>query len=188
MVMLKKFPDIRRFAWNSVKQQKWNTTVQRSASGKVRTMTNQLYPEWTITATLPAITDEEARVLLGFVAGLKGAYEPFLWLDPEDYKAKGVGLPLVDNYYQAVILMGAYGEPAEYIEDVAVYVDKVKQPASSYTVTNGTIVFTKPPAPTAKVTADYTYYWKVMLADDGLTINKIFADVNKCDLKMVVAR
>ena len=30
--------------------------------------------------------------------------------------------------------------------------------------------------------------YKVMLADDGLTINKIFADVNKCDLKMVVAR
>lgn len=185
---IKKFPAIRRFAWNSSKQQKWNTSVQRSASGKVRTMTNQLYPEWTITATLPAITDEEARELLGFVAGLKGAYEPFLWLDPEDFEVVGVKLVPVEGAYQAVILMGDYAEPAEYIEDAVVYVDGKKQDLTAYTVTRGTIVFTSPPAPTATVTADYTYYWKVMLADDGLTINKIFDDVNKCDLKMVVAR
>lgn len=188
MVMLKKFPDIRRFAWNSVKQQKWNTTVQRSASGKVRTMTNQLYPEWTITATLPAITDEEARVLLGFVAGLKGAYEPFLWLDPEDYKAEGVRLMPVNDYYQAMIVMGDYSEPAEHIENVTIFVDGIRQKPEAYTVSNGIIRFKQDVAPTAKVIAWYTYYWKVMLADDGLTINKIFADVNKCDLKMVVAR
>ena len=35
---LKKFPNIRRFAWESTKTQKWNTTIQRTASGRLRTL------------------------------------------------------------------------------------------------------------------------------------------------------
>lgn len=188
MAELKKFPNIRRFAWSSSKQQKWNTTVQKSASGRVRTMTNQLYPEWTISASLPAISDAEARTLLGFTALLKGSYEPFLWLDPEDYQATGVQLAPTYGYYQCVMVMGSYAEPAEYIEDLVVYVNGVEQDESAYTVDRGAITFNDALAVDAVVTADYIYYWKVMLSDDGLTINKIFADVNKCSLKMVVAR
>ena len=48
---MRKFPNIRDFAWNSSFAEKWNTTVQKSASGRVRTLTNQLYPAWTITAS-----------------------------------------------------------------------------------------------------------------------------------------
>lgn len=186
--MVRKFPNIRRFSWNSTKQEKWNTEVQKSASGRVRTMTSQLYPEWTITASYPALTDAEANELLGFVALLKGAYEPFLWLDPEDYKAVGVQLAPTYGYYQCVMVMGSYAEPAEYVENLVVYVNGVEQDASTYTVEQGAITFNDAPAADAVVTADYIYYWKVMLSDDGLTINKIFVDVNKCSLKMVVAR
>ena len=188
MVMaIKKFPNIRRFAWNSTKQQKWNTEVQRSASGKVRTMTSQLYPYWTITASLPAITDAEANTLHGFVALLKGSYEPFLWLDPEDYRLEGQTLSEVSSgKYQAVIRLGDHTEPAEYIEEVTVYVGGVKQDASLYTVADGYITLKTPTSEVVK--ADYTYYWKVMLADDGLTITKIFQNINKASLKMVVAR
>lgn len=186
--MLKKFPDIKRFAWESSKEQKWNTTVQRSASGKVRTMTNQLYPEWTITATLPAITDEEARTLLGFVAELKGNYEPFYWLDPEDYQVQGIRLAPYEGSYQTVMRVGTYVEPAEYVEDLVVYIDGEQQDGLTYKVENGAIIFNNPPATTATVTADYTYYWRMMFAEDGIAVNKIFKDVNKCTLKMVVAR
>lgn len=188
MATLKKFPNIRRFAWSSSKQQKWNTTVQKSASGRARTMTNQLYPEWTISASLPAITDAEARTLLGFVALLKGSFEPFLWLDPEDYKE--IAAPLAEissGKYQAIIRMGEFVEYAACIENVTVYVDGVAQAVSAYTVSDGVVTFKTPPA-SENITADYTYYWKVMLSDDGITVNKIFADINKCSLKMVVAR
>lgn len=185
--MVRKFPNIRRFSWNSTKQEKWNTEVQRSASGRVRTMTSQLYPEWTITASYPAITDAEAAELLGFVALLKGAFEPFYWLDPEDYKAEGLVLAEVaSGKYQAVIKMGEYVEPAEYIENVAVYVGGVKQDASKFSVSDGYITLNTPTSEV--VTADYTYYWRVMLADDGLSITKKFLNVNTTTLKMVVAR
>lgn len=184
---IKKFPNIKGFAWNSTKAQKWDTTVQKSASGRIRTLTNQLYPEWTISASLPMVTDTEANELQGFVALLKGSYEPFLWLDPEDNRAEDQVLAEVTSgKYQAVIKMGEYVEPAEYIEDVAVYVGGVKQDPSQYSVADGYITLKTPTSEVVK--ADYTYYWRVMLADDGLTVTKVFKDINKVSLKLVVAR
>lgn len=182
----KKFPDIRRFAWDSSKKQSWNTTVQKSASGRIRTMTNQLYPAWTIKASYNALTDEEARQLLGFVAERKGCYEPFLWLDPEDYKATGVTLVNTSGYYQAVMNVGGYVEPVEYIEHVTVYVDGIKQAANTYSVEDGVIKFAVQPK--GNVTADYTYYWLVHFSEDCITINKIFNNINKASITLAVVR
>lgn len=184
---LKKFPNIRRFAWESTKTEKWNTTIQRTASGRLRTMTNQLYPAWTIEASYNVITDEEARQLLGFVASLKGSSEPFLWLDPEDYEEKGQQLVQIDGVsYQAVMRQGDHLEPVEYIEDVKVYIDGILQGSGTYTVAAGIVKFKTTPA--GIVTADYTYYWKVILSGDQLKIEKIFKDANKASITMEVAR
>lgn len=103
---LKKFPDLRRFAWESTKSQKWETTSQRSASGRMRTLTNQLYPNWTITASYNCLTDAEARQLHGFAASVKGGFEPFLWLDPGRLPGKrpavsGTGWYTLSGYYEA---------------------------------------------------------------------------------------
>lgn len=179
------FPDIRKFAWNSTKSEKWNTVVQRSASGKVRTLTNQLLPSWTIEASYPALTDDEARELLGFVALIKGAHEPFYWLDPEDYECKGQVLAgISDRQFQAVMQLGGYVEAVEYIDNVTVYVNGVV--VYNYTVNDGVIAF--PSAPNGTVTADYRYYWKVMLPDDGFRIEKVYKNINKASFKLEVVR
>lgn len=189
MVMdYKKFPDIRRFAWDSSKQQSWETTVQKSASGRIRTMSNQLYPAWTIKASYNAVTDDEARQLLGFVADRKGSYEPFLWLDPEDYKAVSARLVNTDGYYQAYMRMGDYIEPVQYIEDVTVYIDGAEQDRSSFVVQDGAVIFNDTPDNSSVITADYIYYWLVHFADDGLTVNKIFKNINKVSLNLAVVR
>lgn len=73
---MRKFPELRKFSWNSTFEEKWNTTVQKSASGRVRTLTNQLYPAWTIKASYPALTDAQADELLGFVALIKDPLRP----------------------------------------------------------------------------------------------------------------
>ncbi len=179
------FPDIRKFAWDSKKSEKWNTVVQRSASGKVRTLTNQLLPSWTIEASYPALTDDEARELLGFVALIKGAHEPFYWLDPEDYECKGQVLAgISDRQFQAVMQMGGYVEAVEYIDEVTVYVNGVV--VNNYTVNDGVIAFAS--APNGTVTADYRYYWKVMLPDDGFRIEKVYKNINKASFKLEVVR
>lgn len=161
-----------------------------SGSGKARSMTNQLYPQWIISAKLLHLTREEANELMGFVALLKGNYEPFLWLDPEDFEEKGVQLPMVSpGVYQAVMRIGGYTEPVDYIENVTVYIDGVKQSSGTYSVTNGMVKFSVSPSASSKVTADYTYYWKVRFAQDEMEIQNIFVNLNDSKtFKMVSAR
>lgn len=187
---LRKFPQLKSLTFSSTKKQDWDTKIQKSGSGRVRTMTNQLMPEWTITARLGKLSDEEARQLMGFVALLKGAHEPFLWLDPEDNKEKGARLGMIaPGLYQAVMRMGDYVEPVQYIEDVIVYVDGVKADSTKYSISNGTIRFTTAPSASSVITADYTYYWKVMLAGDGMETENIFFNFNRSKtFKMVTVR
>lgn len=180
----------KRCAYNSTKQQSWDTAVQESASGRYRTMSNQLYPKWKISVLIQPLTDNDARVLMGFVAARKGGYEPFLWLDAEDYHEQGIILPKVSSgLYQAVMKMGDYVEPVEYIENVSVYVNGTKQAASKYSVDGGYIRFVTAPASSATVTADYDYYWRVRFDDDGMGINHIFDNINRSErFKLVTAR
>ncbi len=177
-------------AYNSTKTQKWNTEIHESASGRYRSLTNQLYPRWKISVLIQPLSDAEARVLHGFVAVCKGGYEPFLWKDPEDYHEEGIQLAAVSSgRYQAVMKMGEYVEPVEYIENVTVYVNGTQQAQNAYTVSNGYIIFSTAPANGAVVTADYDYYWKVRFDDDGMGIDHIFDNINRSErFKLVTVR
>ena len=179
-----------RVAYNSSKQQSWDSEVYESASGRYRSLSNQLYPKWKISVLIQPLTDAEARTLIGFVAARKGGYEPFLWKDAEDYHEQGTTLANISNtVYQAVAKFGDYVEPVEYIENVKVYVDGTEQAASGYTVANGYITFDSAPATGAVVTADYDYYWKVRFDDDGMGIDHIFDNINRSQrFKLVTAR
>lgn len=183
--MTRFFPNNRKFAWESTKGQKWNTAVQRSASGMARTMTNQFFPAWTITASYPGLTDAEARELQGFVAMCKGSHEPVWWLDPEDYQATNQVLaPISATQYQAVMVQGGYVEPVEYVDNLTVYVNG--SVVTNYSLNGGVITFNS--APNGEVTADYRYYWKMMFADDGINIQRIYKNINKATIKLEVVR
>jgi hypothetical protein len=183
--MAKFFPNNKKFAWNSKKSQKWNTNAQTSASGRMRTQTNQLLPLWQIEASYPGLTDDEARELLGFVASCKGGFEPFFWLDPEDYQATNQVLaPLGNNQYQAVMVQGEYVEAVEYIDNVTVRVNG--SVVYNYSINGGVITFTS--TPSGEVTADYRYYWKVRFVDDGIAVSKIYKNINQASFKLEVVR
>lgn len=189
---LSKFPTALqdKVAYNTSKQQSWDTEVYESASGRYRSLSNQLYPKWRISVMIQPLTDEEARALMGFVSARKGGYEPFLWKDAEDYHEQGVALAKISNtIYQAVAKFGTYVEPVEYIENVEVYVNGTKQNANAYSVSNGYITFASAPASGATVTANYDYYWKVRFDDDSMGIDHIFDNINRSQrFKLVTAR
>lgn len=189
---LAKFPSALqgKCAISSSKKQKWKTEIHESGSGRYRSMTNQLYPKWNISVLLQPLTDEEARILNGFVASQRGGYEPFLWKDPEDYHETGTRLAKISStVFQAVMKMGDYVEPVEYIENVSVYVDGTKKAANTYTVSNGYITFSTAPGTNSVVTADYDYYWKVRFDDDGMGIDHIYDNLNRSErFKLVTAR
>lgn len=165
-------------AVRSSKSQKWNTAVEKSGSGRMRSNTYQLLPTWSISIKYAWLTDESYRTIMGFVALLKGAHKPFFWLDPEDYQETGIQLPRNANgSYQCVMKIGNYVEAVEYVDQLQVYVDGTLMSASTYRVSGGTITFNTTPASSAIVTATYRYYWKVHLPDDGISIDHVFANL-----------
>ena len=117
---------------------------------------------------------------MGFVALLKGAHKPFFWLDPEDYQETGIQLPKnTDGSYQCVMKLGSYVEAVEKVDQLKVYVDGTLKAASTYSVSGGTITFNTAPASGAVVTADYRYYWKVHLPDDGISVDHVFTNLKQ---------
>lgn len=161
----------------SSKSQKWSTTIEKVGSGRLRSNTNQLLPLWTISVKYWYLSDADYKKIMGFVALLKGAHQPFYWLDPDDYQETGIRLAEISTgIYQCLMKMGDYVEAVEKVDRLKVYVDGVLQASDAYTVNGGIITFRNTLASGAVVTADYRYYWKVYLPADGITVNHIFTD------------
>ena len=166
MAAYKKFPEIISLAWKSTKAQKWDTKIKKSGSGKIRTMTNWKYPQYTITTEFSVLTVDEYKALMGFYSQTKGGTIPFLWHDPEDDKEKGITLGKGNQTeWQAVRKFGDFLEPVAHIEDVTLYADgkpvRCVSDKGVIRLDTGQTV-----APTATITADYTYYWLVMFSGD----------------------
>ena len=158
----------------SSKSQKWDTTIEKAGSGRMRSNTNQLLPIWNISVRFGYLSDADYKKIMGFVALLKGAHQPFFWLDPDDYKETGIQLPNTSGRtYQCVMKMGDYVEAVEYVDQLKVYVDGVLQASTQYTVSGGAVTFKNALAGGAVVTADYRYYWKVHLPSDSFSVNQI---------------
>lgn len=174
------WPVLTGIAVRSSKAQRWNTTVEKAGSGRMRSNTSQLLPLWSITIKYSMLDDEKYRTIMGFVATLHGAHKPFYWLDPEDYQETGIQLPQnVNGSYQCVMKMGNYVEAVEKVDQLSVYIDGALQSSSTYTVNNGAITFDTAPAEGSVVTADYRYYWKMHLPEDGISIDHVFTNLKQ---------
>lgn len=177
---VKIWPVMTGIAIRSSKSQKWNTTVEKSGSGRMRSNTNQLLPSWSISIKYAWLTDADYREIMGFVALLRGAHEPFYWLDPEDYQETGMQIPNISGRtYQCVMKFGDYVEAVDYVDQLKVYVDGTLQASSAYTVNGGAVTFKSALPSGAIVTADYRYYWKVHIPADGISIDHVFYNLKQ---------
>ena len=187
MAELKKFPNINTFAWDSSKMQHWDVKTKRSGSGRLRTMTTQQLPQYTISASFAVLNQEQYETMMGFYATVKGGLTPFLWLDPEDHTQKGIRLGTgAENEWQAVRKFGDYIEPVAYVENVKLYADGQEVRCTTdkgvIRLASGQTV-----SPTAIITADYTYYWKVVFSGD-FTVDLKYRNVYKSKpFKLVTA-
>lgn len=178
-----------KVSWNSEVGQSWAVNEQTSASGKRRALTNQTLPAWVFTLEFPKLTSEESDKLLAFFSRVRGTLLPFFYKDAEHYKCTGVTLPKnTDGSYQLVAWMHGQQEPVYYADKLIVYVDGVAQDESTYKLDNGAIVFTTAPASTAKVTADYEYWWRVVFNDTTLNITQVFENLFTASFGLKVVR
>ncbi len=184
------FPlDARKVEWTSEMAQGWDITEQTAASGKRRAITSQTLPSWQFSISFPALSAEEKDKLLAFYSRVKGSLIPFFYKDAENYHCEGVTLARnTDGSYQLVVNMHGQQEPAYYADNLTVYVNGEAYSTANYTLDRGAVVFDTAPASTAKVTATYDYYWKVVFAKSTLTINQRFENLFECSLTLKVVR
>ena len=179
--------------WNSTKTIKWETKVIKSASGKRKAMTSVAYPEIEIECPLVGLTQQQVETVGGFVCARRGMLEPFLWKDPEEYKVTkqqiGIGNG-AKSEYQLFRSFGVFTVPVTDVvaNTLTVYINNVA--TTAYTLEEGGIVkFSGTPQTGKVISASFEYYWRVALADDGLTSEVQYLDINKISaLRMVTVR
>ena len=82
---------------------------------------------------------------------------------------------------------GDYLEPVEHIENVTLYADG--KPISIARIDKGLITTSQTISPTAVITADYTYYWKVRLSGDEFTAELVYKNIYKSkSMKLVTVQ
>ncbi len=176
------FPlDASQISWNTKLKPKWDVTSFKSAVQVRKALVQQDRPSWTISIDFPKLTKAELDTQLSFHAFCKGSWHPFWYKDYERYAVLGKELEQDSNgKYIAVIPFGSYEEPAQYIDNVVMWVDGKK--SSLFTVDGGLITVT---AVGTDITFDYEYYYKVVFAD-SLSVTQQFYDWYKVGLQLEV--
>lgn len=187
MAKIKDFPAFLRGreSWNNNWQAQWTKNVQTAASGRIRTMTTQLYPAWTVYLQYNSLTDNEADELQGFLNQCANGY--FWYKDYQRYRAtKQILARNTDGSYQCIINIGGFIEPALRVDNVTVYKNGV--PTTNFTVADGKISLKISVTDRDVITADYDYYFKCRCKDSTYTINRNFINSNNVALYLCVVR
>ena len=180
MAAIATWPVMSGIEMHSYKSMAFDGDVVSSGSGKKRSNTNQLLPKWNIEIKFGILTEENYKIILGFFALLKGGNTPFYWLDPDDNTETDIQLPQnTDGTYQCVMHYGNYVEAVEKVDQLQLYVDGVRQAATAYTLSGGTIRFRSGIPAGAIVSATYRYYWKVHIPAGKIKMEHVFKNFKK---------
>ena len=187
------FPALPGLGWSVSKTPRFATRVQRAVSGRELRVLDQPNPLWSWTLTYALLRDkndtrapsgpgagyDELRTLMGFFLQQQGAFTPFLYDDPTDDQVTAQAIGTGNGsatIFQLVRSLGASLPGGGFAEPVtapnalaAIYFNGVRQSSSSYSLdpATGLVTFTSPPPASQLVTADFTYYFRVRVADDS---------------------
>lgn len=171
--------------WNNSLTANWSTATAETASGRMRTLTTQLYPKWTFTLNYPHLTDAQADLLQGFVNQCRGSGSFFWYKDYQRYRMEAQELPkTASGKFQFVCNIGGFNEPVLNVDNVTVYKNGAE--TTAYTITGGLLSISA--GTNDVITASYDYYLKCYIADDGCTIQRQFINSNTASITLGVAR
>lgn len=173
-------------SWNNNWKHSWNTITQLSASGRVRSLTHQLYPSVETYLYYPHLTDEEADKLQGFFNTCRGSSKFFWYKDYQRSLMKNQVLArAADGTYRLVMNIGEFLEPVFKADIIEVRIDGVKTIA--FIEKDGVLTIADT-TPEKVVTADYNCYLKCYLKDDNTIIRRNFKNSNNASVTLCVAR
>lgn len=173
-----------RAAWESSIAQAWAVTEKKTASGRRRAISNQLYPSYTFSVDF-TLDDAEISQLAGFYASCKGGLLPFWYKDFGAHAEMQELARDASGTYQCVSINGGYVEACQKVDNLRVYVDGTE--TLDYSESRGLITLSAGTEVRRSVCASYDYYRYVKFAGE-LSVKQLAPDINSVSLKLESVR
>lgn len=176
------------------KSPRFNTIIQKAASGLEYRVALQQYPLWDFILSYELLRSDsyaELQTLMAFYVARQGAFDSFLFADPDDSKAtaqvcynpsnSNVG----DGTNTTFQMMRSYGGFVEPVQNPNVITSVMLNgtPTSAYTQTSGLITFTTAPGVGVLVTWTGTFYYRTRFLADTIEFSKFYN--NMWELKKI---
>lgn len=192
-------------SWNRLKNPLFSTKTQHATSGKQTRVSYMLYPLWQFTLSYELLRDvagayDELNAIRDFFLQMRGAYDSFLYFDPEDNSVSNIGFGVGDGMATSFqltrpIKAGGFIEPIQNLNgNPSIYEDTgtgpvLKVPGTDYTVSAlGVVTFTTPPVLGAALTWSGNYYYRCHFLNDSAEFNEFMYrmwELKKIDFESV---
>jgi uncharacterized protein (TIGR02217 family) len=186
------FPVLQSIEYPVMKTPQFNTTVQKSKSGRRVAIQEQTIPLWKWKMSFSALRSNKIRAgqtyddysrLMGFFLQVGGSFDSFLYSDPtantltNEQISTGNG---VNVGFQIARTFGGYVEPLyEIVAGLVVKVNGVtKTLTTDYTInSSGVITFVVAPPNTQPITVTGTYMYRCCFPEDYIDVENFNANL-----------
>ena len=176
------YPTLPGLAWGLTRTPIWKTGRSETASGREFAVSYMTYPRYVYRLQYEFLRETgsftELQTLVGFFNLMRGSFDSFLFLDPDDTAVTaqqfGVG-DGVTTKFQLTRTRGGFAEPVfDLIAGTyAIYANDAIQ-NSGVSITNGLVTFTTAPASNVVLTWTGTYYWRCAFINDTTEFSQFY--------------
>jgi uncharacterized protein (TIGR02217 family) len=177
------FPALKGASYPVEKTAVWKTKTQSHVSGKETRLNLWSYPLWQWSLPYEFLRSDavnaELQSLIGFFNARQGAYDSWLFNDPDDNTVTAQTFATGDGTTRAFQLnrtFGGWNEPVPAINAITqVTVNGTPTVLYSVNTFTGVLTFTTAPAASAVLAWTGSYYWRVRFMDDQTTASKFMS-------------
>jgi uncharacterized protein (TIGR02217 family) len=179
------YPALPGLAWPMGKTPVWKTTIKPTASGREFRTSLMSYPRYRFTLQYEFLRDgaafNEYQQLFGLFDKMGGAYDTFLFSDPNDNAVGGQLIGTGNGSTTAFQLVRTLGGASVPVFDVngAPQIFKagaLQTVGSNYTLSaTGLVTFTVAPTSGQAITWSGSYYWRCRFEADEMTFDEFMA-------------
>jgi uncharacterized protein (TIGR02217 family) len=170
------FPTFDGLKWDVTRTPVWKTAVRETTSGREYRTAFQAAPRYLYKLAYEVLRETvgytELQSLLGFFNARQGAFDSFLYTDPDDNSVTaqvfGTGNGSTTQF-QLLRTLGAFNEPVYDTNSTPLIYDNgsLRTVTTHYTINaTGLVTFVTAPVAGHSLTWTGTYYWRVRFRQD----------------------
>lgn len=193
------FPTLRGLGWSRRKTPEFKTSIQQSVSGRESHTSYRLYPMYRFRLKYDVLrfsVNSELQQIMGLFLAMRGAFDSFLFTDPDDSSVTDMGFGTRDGVATQFQLTRTYGFGSYTFVEPVMNVNVLTNVKSNgvtltnpadYTISNsGLVTLSVPGTAGHALTWTGTYYFRCRFEKDEAEFNQFMKQLweyQSCDLR-----